>query len=91
MKFCKSTLSAYLGDRDEFEQTRVEKMKEGITYFKNTKIVTQDMVKHDLFDHFIKDVGNIFKDVTSEGLGYCKEGMVLEEKSDKNRNPTMKK
>ena len=78
MKFSKDVLTAYLGDVDEFNNTFVENQKVTQDYTENTKIVTVDLMKVKDFGCCIKNISDIFKDVTSEGLGCCKDVTVPE-------------
>ena len=90
MKFSEYALDSYLGDVDEFNNTFVGHQKVTQDYTENTKILTVDLMKVKDFGCFIKNISDIFKDVTSEGLGCCKEVTVPEEDSDKRRLPTVK-
>ena len=90
MKFSKDVLTAYLGDVDEFNNTFVENLKETQQHTENPNILTVDIMKVKEFGCSIKNISDIFKDVTSEGLGCCKEVKVPEEDSDKRSHPTVK-
>ena len=90
MKFSEDVVTAYLCDVDEFNNTFVENQKVTQDYTENTKILTVNIMKLNELGCSIKNISDIFKDVTSEGLGYCKEVTVPEEKSDKRRHPTIK-
>ena len=79
MKFSKDVLTDYLGDVDEFINTFVENLKVTEDYTENTKILTVDMVKLNEWGCSIKNISDIFKDVTSYGLGCWKDVMVPEE------------
>ena len=90
MKFSKDVLTAYLGDVDEFNNTFVENLKETQEHTVNPNISIVDIMKVKEFGCSIKNISDIFKDVTSEGLGCCKEVTVPEEDSDKRLLPTVK-
>ena len=73
MNFSNDVVTTYLRDVEDFNNTFVDNLKVTQDYTEITKFTTDDIMKLEEFGCSIKTTSDIFKDVSSDGLGCCKD------------------